>query len=81
MLFNLSYALGKELTGSENVVTTDYENYTNVDSWEELNKRGKIQQVRFTKLNMEEGTLDMNHLQELIDAKTKIVAITAASNM
>lgn len=81
LLFNLSYALGKELTGSENVVTTDYEHYTNVDPWEELNKRGKIQQVRFAKLNMEEGTLDMNHLQELIDAKTKIVAITAASNM
>ncbi len=81
LLFNLSYTLGKELTGSENVVTTDYEHYTNVDPWVELCNRGKIQQVRFAKLNMEEGTLDMNHLQELIDAKTKIVTITAASNM
>ncbi len=81
LLFNLSYAIGKELTGRENVVTTDYEHYTNVDPWEELGKRGKIQEVRYTKLNMEEGTLDINHLQELIDSNTKIVAITAASNM
>ncbi len=81
LLFNLSYALGKELTGKENIVTTDYEHYTNVDPWEDLNNRGKVQQVRYAKLNMEEGTLDMNHLQELIDSNTKIVAITSASNM
>ena len=81
LMFNLSYALGKELTGSENVVTTDYEHYTNVDPWVELNSRGKIQPVRFAKLNMEEGTLNMDHLQELIDSKTKIVTITSASNM
>jgi len=81
LLFNLSYALGKELTGNENVVTTDYEHYTNVDPWEDLSNRGKIQQVRYAKLNMEDGTLDMDHLQELIDSNTKIVTITAASNM
>ena len=81
LLFNLSYALGKEFTGRENVVTTNYEHYTNVDPWVELNKRGKIKQVRFAKLNMEEGTLDMDHLQGLIDTNTKIVTVTAASNM
>ncbi len=81
LLFNLSYAIGKELTGSENVVITDYEHYTNVDPWEELRKREKVQQVRYAQLNMEEGTLDINHLQELIDSNTKIVAISAASNM
>ena len=81
LLFNLSYALGKELTGEENIVTTDYEHYTNVDPWEDLSKRGKIQDVRYAKLNMEEGTLNMNHLQELIDSNTKIVTVTAASNM
>ncbi len=81
LLFNLSYALGKELTGNENIVTTDYEHYTNVDPWVELERRGKVDKVRFAKLNMEEGTLDMDHLQELIDSNTKIVTITGASNM
>lgn len=81
LLFNLSYALGRELDGSENIITTDYEHYTNVSPWVELERRGKIEQVRFSKLNMEEGTLDMDHLQELIDSKTKIIAVTSASNM
>jgi len=81
LFFNVSYALGKELTGNENVVTTDYEHYANVSPWEELGKRGKIQQVRYAPLNMEDGTLNMDRLQELIDSKTKVVTITAASNM
>jgi len=81
LFFNLSYALSKELSGNENIVTTNYEHYTNVSPWIELERRGKIQKLRFTKLNMEEGTLDMENLQELVDSKTKIIAVTSASNM
>ncbi len=81
LFFNLSYAIGKELSGSENVVTTDYEHYTNISPWVELEERGRIQQIRYAKLNMEEGTLDMKHLQEIIDSNTKVVTVTSASNM
>jgi len=81
LLFNLSYAIGKGLTGKENVVTTDYEHYANISPWMELEKRRKIQKVRFARLNKNEGTLDMEHLQSLIDAKTKVVTVTAASNV
>jgi len=81
LLFNLSYAIGKELTGKENVVTTEYEHYANISPWVELKNRRKIREVRFARLNRDEGTLDMEHLQSLIDAKTKVVTVTAASNV
>jgi cysteine desulfurase family protein (TIGR01976 family) len=81
LMFNLSYALANELSGNENVVTTDYEHYTNVSPWVELEKRGKIKELRHARLNMDEGTLDLEHLQELIDSNTKIITITSASNM
>ncbi|MBY9000038.1 MAG: aminotransferase class V-fold PLP-dependent enzyme [Candidatus Heimdallarchaeota archaeon] len=81
LVFNISYALGKDLTGKENIVTTNYEHYTNVSPWEELVERGKIKEVRYAKLNMGDGTIDLDHLDELIDENTKIVAVTAASNM
>ncbi|MHA1198841.1 MAG: aminotransferase class V-fold PLP-dependent enzyme [Candidatus Heimdallarchaeaceae archaeon] len=81
LMFSLSYALGKEFTGKENVITTDYEHYTNVSPWVELEERGKIKQLRFSKLNMDEGTMDMDHLQSLIDSNTKIITVTSASNM
>lgn len=81
MFFSLSYAIGRQLTGKENVVTTDYEHYANISPWIELEKTGKIKQVRFARLNGDEGTLDMENVKELIDAKTKVVTVTAASNV
>ena len=81
LLFNLSYAIGKELTGKENVVTTDYEHYANISPWVELEKRRKIRKVRFARLNKSKGTLDLDHLESLIDDKTKVVTVTAASNV
>jgi len=81
LIFNLSYAIGKELTGKENVVATDYDHYANISPWIELENRRKIRKVRFARLNKDEGTLDMEYLQGLIDNKTKVVAVTAASNV
>ena len=80
LVFNISYALGKEFSGKENVVATDYEHYTNVSPWEELKERGKIKEVRYARVNMEDGTIDLDHLIELIDENTKVVTISAASN-
>ncbi|NHJ05511.1 MAG: aminotransferase class V-fold PLP-dependent enzyme [Candidatus Heimdallarchaeota archaeon] len=81
LFFDVSYALGKELKGTENIVTTELEHYANVSQWLELVWRGKIKEVRFARLKKEDGTLDFNHLQELIDSNTKVVTVTAASNM
>jgi cysteine desulfurase family protein (TIGR01976 family) len=80
LFFDVSYALGKEFKGTENIVTTELEHYANVSQWIELAQRGKIKEVRFTRLNKEDGTLDLDHMQELIDSNTKVVTVTAASN-
>ena len=80
LFFNLSYAIGKELAGKENVVTTEYEHYANISPWVELEERRKIEKVRFARLNTDEGTLDVEHLKSLIDNKTRVVTVTAASN-
>ncbi len=81
LLFGLSYALGRGFTGDENVVTTDYEHYANVSPWVELEKRGAISEVRFARLNKDEGTLDLDHLRTLVDDNTRVVTVTAASNV
>jgi cysteine desulfurase family protein (TIGR01976 family) len=81
LFFDVSYALGREFKGSENIVTTELEHYANVSQWLELERRGKIKEVRFARMNKEDGTLDLNHMQELIDSNTNVITITAASNM
>jgi len=81
LLFHLSYAIAKELTGKENVVTTDYEHYANLNPWLELEQRGVIKEVRFAKFNPRNGLLDMSHLESLIDTDTKVISVAGVSNV
>jgi len=81
LLFQLSYAIGKELSGEENVVSTDYEHYANVSPWLELERRGLIKEVRFAKFNPETASLDLSHFQSLVDEKTRVISVTGVSNV
>jgi selenocysteine lyase/cysteine desulfurase len=81
LLFSLSYAIGKELTGKENVVTTGYEHYTNVSPWVELGSNGLIEELRFAEFDRETGELDIEDLAGRIDEDTAVVTVTAASNL
>lgn len=42
LLFHLSYALSKEMTGIENIVLTEYEHFANISPWLELERRGLL---------------------------------------
>ena len=81
LLFSLSYAIGRDLTGEENVVTTGYEHYANVNPWVELGNSGKIEELRFADFDRETGELDLAKLEELVDENTVVITATAASNV
>ncbi len=81
LLFSLSYAIGKEMTGGENIVVTNYEHYANLSPWLELERRGVVDDVRFTSLDLEEGTVDPDQLGAIIDGDTRVVTVSAASNV
>lgn len=81
LLFSLSYALGREFSGSENVVTTGYEHYANINPWVELGTEGDIRELRFAEFDLETGLLDLDRLASLVDKNTKVVTVSAASNV
>jgi selenocysteine lyase/cysteine desulfurase len=81
LLFHLSYAIGKELSGKENVVITDYEHYANISPWLELERRGLVKEVRFARFDPQTALLDLAHLESLIDKKTKVVSVAGVSNV
>jgi selenocysteine lyase/cysteine desulfurase len=81
LLFHLSYALGKEMSGHENIVTTEYEHYANISPWLELQRRGIVREVRFARFNPEDGLLDLSHFASLVDDKTRIVTVAGVSNV
>jgi selenocysteine lyase/cysteine desulfurase len=80
LLFHLGYALSKEMTGTENVVLTEYEHFANISPWLELERRGAVKEVRFARFDPKDGMLDLSHLASLIDSKTRVVSITGVAN-
>ena len=81
LLFQLSYAIGKELSGDGNIVTTDYEHYANLSPWLELERRRLVEEVRFAKFNPRDAMLDISHLESMVDDETKIISVAGVSNV
>jgi selenocysteine lyase/cysteine desulfurase len=81
LLFALSYALSRDLKGEENVVATGYEHFANINPWAELGGMGLIKEFRFANFDLDSGLLDMEDFKKRIDKNTKVVTVTAASNV
>lgn len=80
LLFHLSYALGRALSGDGNVVMTAYEHHADIAPWVELMHAGKIREVRYADFDPRTFQLNLQRLSDLVDGQTKVVAVSAASN-
>ena len=79
------YSLMPEFRDGDNVVTTTLEHNSNFVPWfamcnDILPKFGRHVELRLARFDPSSGALDMAHLASLIDARTKLVCCTAASN-
>ncbi|MGC8561955.1 MAG: aminotransferase class V-fold PLP-dependent enzyme [Thermoplasmata archaeon] len=81
LFFRVSYALRGIFNRDSNVVSSYAEHFANVSPYMELKNNNKISELRLANLNKEDGTVDINHLSSLVDKRTKIIAITAESNL
>jgi cysteine desulfurase/selenocysteine lyase len=79
------YALLTEVRDGDNVVTTAMEHNSNFVPWyaicaEILPRFGRRVECRVARFDHATGRLDLDHLAQLVDARTKLVACTGASN-
>jgi cysteine desulfurase / selenocysteine lyase len=79
------YSLLSEFRDGDNVVVTLMEHNSNYVPWhamcrEILPKFGRRVQLRLARFDRVSGELDLTHLASLIDARTKLVCCTGASN-
>jgi len=79
LTFHLSRALGRRLSAGDEIIITELDHHANSDPWREL-ARDRNLCIQTVKMIPETGQLDWNHFGELINNRTKIVAIGAASN-
>jgi cysteine desulfurase family protein (TIGR01976 family) len=78
LTFSLSRALGRELAAGDEIVVTRLEHDANVSPWLALVPTGVS--VRFADIHPEDCTLDLEDLARTIGPRTRLVAITHASN-
>ena len=78
LTFAFSRAIGRELRPGDEIVVTRLEHDANVSPWLALQERGVI--VRFVDIDVPECTLNMGDLQRQLGPRTRLVAVTHASN-
>lgn len=78
LTFALSRAIGRDLQPGDEIVVTRLDHDANVAPWVALEERGAV--IRFVDINAEDCTLDMAGLKNLINARTRLIAVGYASN-
>jgi cysteine desulfurase / selenocysteine lyase len=79
------YSLLSEFRDGDNVVTTMMEHNSNFVPWYALSREilprlGRRVECRVARFDHRSGELDLDHLAHLVDARTKLVCVTGASN-
>ena len=79
LTFSISRALGQEIEPGDEIVVTRMDHDANIAPWLRMGEdRGAI--VRWADFDVEDYTLDLAGLRGLINERTRVVAVTYASN-
>ena len=78
LTFALSRSLGHEMQPGDEIVCTLLDHDANIAPWLALEDRGVV--VRFADIDPEDCTLDYDHLEGKLNARTRLVAVGLASN-
>ena len=79
LTFHLARALGRDFNAGDEIIVTELDHHANVDTWRSLEKERGVK-FRVVPMDIESGTLEMGELENLLNAKTKLLAVGAASN-
>ena len=79
LMFHTSRALSRQWKEGDEIVLTELEHHSNIDSWRTAAEDKKVI-VKYIPFNPETMALDLDKLPGLLSPRTKLVALGAASN-
>lgn len=79
LTFHLSRALGRSLSSGDEIIVTELDHHANIDPWRELARERDLH-LRTVRMIPETGQLDWEEFKGLLNDRTKLVALGAASN-
>lgn len=80
LTFHLSRALGRQFQPGDEIVVTELDHHANSDTWRALAADRDLT-IRVLPMNTETGQLELDQLPDILNDRTKLVAIGAASNI
>jgi cysteine desulfurase family protein (TIGR01976 family) len=78
LAFAISRAIGRSLQPGDEIIVTKLDHYANVSPWQALEEQGIV--VRAVEIHPEDCTLNLAQLEQLLNARTRLVAVGYASN-
>ncbi len=78
-MYVLSNALQNMILPGDEIICTNQDHEANIGAWRRLSKKGVI--VKEWRINEETAELEIDSLKQLLSPKTKLVAVTHASNI
>jgi len=79
LTLHLSRALGRTLATGDEIVVTELDHHANSDPWRQIAQDMNLC-VRTVRMIPETGQLDWDDFERVVNARTKVVAVGAASN-
>ena len=79
LTFHLARALGRSFAPGDEIIVTELDHHANIDPWRELERDFGVK-IRFAPMNIETFKLETSAIENLLNEKTKLVAVGAASN-
>lgn len=78
LTYNVSRAMSRLFSPGDEVIVTDLDHDANVTPWADLQEKGIV--VKRAPVNLADCTLDLEGMGTLVTPKTKLIAVTYASN-
>ena len=78
LTFALSRAIGRRFGPGDEIIVTELDHDANVTPWLDLAERGVV--IKRAPVRLDECTLDMDAFAALLSPRTRLVAVTLASN-
>jgi cysteine desulfurase family protein (TIGR01976 family) len=78
LTFALSRSIGRDLQSGDEIIVTSLDHDANVAPWKALEEKGIV--VRMVDIHLEDCTLNLDHLRQLLNDRTRLVAVGYASN-
>lgn len=79
LTFHLARTLGRNFSAGDEIIVTELDHHANIDTWRSLEMERGVK-FRVVPMDIESGTLEFAELENLLNVKTKLLAIGAASN-